>query len=221
MITTASADPKWPPDQFLRPPGCVKRVRHAELSREPFSAPRRVWDRPASHDPGAPLAGRFGALPDPAKRDTILPITGANPGAGKMERTMATTKTKRTPEEIVRALLTKTIENGATAGEERAVIAKAEELIAKHRLDRATFEFPPSREQLTGSRRSIRAACEELLSAEPALSYDDILAQVRSEFARCKTSVKCLRFYASKMRLRDVRVPVRPRASRNDPEPTP
>jgi hypothetical protein len=36
-----------------------------------------------SHDPGAPLSGEFGALPNPANRDTILPVTGANPGAGE------------------------------------------------------------------------------------------------------------------------------------------
>jgi hypothetical protein len=57
---------------------------------------------------------------------------------------MATTRTKRTPEEIVRALLTKTIENGATAGEERAVVAKAEELIAKHRLGSVLNKEIPS-----------------------------------------------------------------------------
>ena len=49
---------------------------------------------------------------------------------------MATTRTRRTPEQLVGALLTKSMENGATAGEERAAVAKAEELIAKHRLDR-------------------------------------------------------------------------------------
>jgi hypothetical protein len=134
---------------------------------------------------------------------------------------MATTRTKRSPEEIVRALLTKTIENGATAGEERAVVAKANELITRHRLDRSKFQFPPSREVAARSgQRTIRAACEELLRAEPALSYDDILAKVRAEFVSCSTSVKCLRYYASKMRLRDVQVPVRPRASRSAVEAT-
>ena len=59
---------------------------------------------------------------------------------------MATTKTRRTPDEIVRALLTKTMENGATAGEEQAAVAKATQIIAKHRLDRSQFDFPPSRE---------------------------------------------------------------------------
>ena len=54
----------------------------------------------------------------------------------------------------------------------------------------------------------------ELLGQEPALGYDEILTRVRAEFAECKTSIKCLRYYATKMRGRDVRVPSRPRAIR-------
>jgi hypothetical protein len=130
---------------------------------------------------------------------------------------MASTKprTRRTPEEIVRALLDKTIEKGATAGEERAAVEKAAQLIAKHGLDRSQFEFPPNREPaIRSGRRTIRAACEELLRQEPPLSYDDIVERVRAEFAGCKTTAKCLRFYSSRMRLRNIRLPVRPRARR-------
>ena len=58
-----------------------------------------------------------------------------------MTTTEGKKRTRRTPDEIVRALLDKTIEKGATAGEERAAVAKAEELIAKHVLDRSRFEF--------------------------------------------------------------------------------
>ena len=125
-------------------------------------------------------------------------------------------RTRRTPDEIVRALLDKTIENGATAGEERAAVAKAEQLIAKHRLERSEFQFPPDRRLLAdrSKRRTIREACEELLRQEPALGYEEIVSRVRAEFTGCKTTVKCLRYYATKMRGRDVRVPVRPRASR-------
>ena len=117
------------------------------------------------------------------------------------------------PDEIVRALLDKTIENGATAGEERVAVAKAEQLIAKHRLDRSGFQFPPDRRLLAdrSKRRTIREACEELLGQEPALGYEEILSQVRAEFVSCKTTVKCLRYYATKMRGRDERVPTRPR----------
>jgi hypothetical protein len=123
-------------------------------------------------------------------------------------------RTKRTPEEIVRALLDKTIEKGATAGEEQAAVAKAEQLIAKHGLDRSQFEFPPDRSLPAKGpkKRTIREACEGLLRQEPALSYDEILSRVRAEFAGCKTSVKCLRYYATKMRGRDLRVPSRPRS---------
>lgn len=124
-------------------------------------------------------------------------------------------RTRRTPEEIVRALLDKTIEKGATAGEERAAVEKAAQLIAKHKLDRSQFEFPPSREPaVKAARRTIRAACEELLRQEPPLSYDEIVSRVRADFAKSKTTVKCLRYYASKLRLRNVRLPTRPRASR-------
>jgi hypothetical protein len=122
-------------------------------------------------------------------------------------------RTRRTPDEIVRALLDKTIEKGATAAEEQAAVAKAEQLIAKHRLDRSQFEFPPDRmlPANRSKRRTIREACEELLRQEPALVYEEILSQVRAEFAGCKTTVKCLRYYATKMRARDERVPSRPR----------
>jgi hypothetical protein len=95
------------------------------------------------------------------------------------------------------------------------LVAKAEQLIAKHRLDRSLFEFPPDRRPAakTSRRRTIREACEELLRQEPALGYEEILLRVRAEFAGCNTTVKCLRHYATKMRGRDVRVPTRPRPS--------
>jgi hypothetical protein len=128
----------------------------------------------------------------------------------------ATKKPKRTPEEIVRALLDKTLENGCTKGEEAAAVAKAEELILKHGLERSAFKFPPKREDKRKRKRegrTIRDFCEELLSRKPPLSYDDILAQVRAEFAVSKTTVKCLRYYASKMRSAGQAVPARPRAS--------
>jgi Protein of unknown function (DUF2786) len=127
--------------------------------------------------------------------------------------TQGKARTKRTPAEIVSALLDKTIENGATAGEELAAVAKAEQLIAKHGLDRSQFQFPPDRRLLAdrSKRRTIREACEELLRQEPALGYEEVLSRVQAEFAGCKTTVKCLRYYATKMRGRDERVPTRPR----------
>jgi hypothetical protein len=131
-------------------------------------------------------------------------------------KTQAKARTRRSPDEIVRALLDKTIENGATAGEEQAAVAKAEQLIAKHGLERSTFQFPPDRRLPAdrSKRRTIREACEELLRQEPALGYEEIVSRVRAEFTGCKTTVKCLRYYATKMRGRDVRVPSRPRAIR-------
>jgi hypothetical protein len=84
-------------------------------------------------------------------------------------------------------------------------VAKAEQLIAKHGLDRSGFQFLPDRRLLAdrSKRRTIREACEELLRQEPALGYDEILARVRDEFAGCETTVKCLRYCATKMRGRD------------------
>jgi hypothetical protein len=128
--------------------------------------------------------------------------------------TQGKSRTKRTPDQIVRALLGKTIEKGATAGEERAAVAKADQLILKYELERSQFEFPPERglPAKGPKRRTIREACEQLLRQEPALNYEEILSRVRAEFAGCKTTVKCLRYYATKMRGRDVQIPNRPRA---------
>lgn len=46
--------------------------------------------------------------------------------------------TKRSPEEVVRSLLEKTIARGATPGEQDAGVAKARELVERHGLDAAS-----------------------------------------------------------------------------------
>lgn len=59
--------------------------------------------------------------------------------------------------------------------------------------------------------RNIRSASEELILRRPGLPYLDILKQIREEFPDCKTSVGCLRWYASQLRDRGEPVPERPR----------
>ncbi len=55
------------------------------------------------------------------------------------------TRTKRTPDQLVRALLEKTVRRGATPGEQDAAVEKARALCARHGLDPTGFEWPPER----------------------------------------------------------------------------
>jgi len=107
-------------------------------------------------------------------------------------------RTKRTADEMVRALLEKTVARGATAGEQDAAVVKARELVAKHGLDPSGFDWPP--EQIAGPKgiRTIRAICEELiLKGVPTAK---ILEAVRAERgADVKTSPGCVAWYRSKM----------------------
>lgn len=145
----------------------------------------------------------------------------------------------RDPRQIITALLQKSIENGATPGEEAASVEKAVELIAKYNLSPSVFAFParydaegkvippkkpePKAEAKPAqpkSGRIIRIACEELLlrtvhvgpDKKPVgMSYEDILASVKAEFPNSKTSIACLRWYAVQLRERGERMPARPR----------
>ncbi len=65
----------------------------------------------------------------------------------------------------VRALLAKTINAGATPGEQAAAVTKARELIAKHALDPKAFAWPPepkptrkASKPASPSRRATKAA---------------------------------------------------------------
>jgi len=49
-----------------------------------------------------------------------------------------------------------------------------------------------------------------------AISYDAIIARIRTKFPNAKTSVQCLRWYATKMREENVDMPNRPRKPRKD-----
>lgn len=48
------------------------------------------------------------------------------------------------------------------------------------------------------------------------LSYDAIIARIRTKFPDAKTSVQCLRWYVTKMREENMDVPNRPRKLRTD-----
>jgi Protein of unknown function (DUF2786) len=110
---------------------------------------------------------------------------------------MATT-TKRTPDQLVRALLEKTVGRGATPGEQDAAVEKARALCAKHGLDPTGFEWPPERIAGPTGARTIRAICEELiLKGVPTAK---ILEAVRAERGPAvKTSPGCVAWYRSKM----------------------
>ena len=60
---------------------------------------------------------------------------------------------------------------------------------------------------------SIRSVAEKLLT-DGTLSYDDVLAAIKSEFPSAKTSVGCLRWYATSMRDAGIALPKRPRAAK-------
>jgi len=107
-------------------------------------------------------------------------------------------RTKRTPDQTVRSLLSKRVARGATPAEEDASVAKARELVARHGLDAATFEWPPERIEGPKGTRSIRAICEELILR--GVPTTEILEAVRAERgAGVKTSPGCVAWYRSKM----------------------
>lgn len=144
--------------------------------------------------------------------------------------------------DLIKGLMGKTVEQGATAGEEESSWTKITELVAKYFLDPNNYKMPPAvKERLepaatvkpddkpaekpkAKSGRIIRVACEELLmkvdfeqgGKEYGLSYEDILAAIKAEFPNGKTSLACLRWYAVQLRERNEKVPNRPRAPKKD-----
>jgi hypothetical protein len=98
----------------------------------------------------------------------------------------------------LRALLTKTVVNGATAGEQDASVAKARDLCAKAGLDPADFEWPPLAVEGATGGRTIRAICEAGILAGRTTA--EIIALVKAEKgAAVKTSPGCVSWYRSKM----------------------
>jgi hypothetical protein len=106
-------------------------------------------------------------------------------------------RTKRTPDDTVRALLEKTVARGATPGEEDAAVAKARELVARHKLDPAAFEWPPLRVEGRTGARTIRAISEALI--RQGVPNAKIVDAVKAEIPGAKTTVGCISWYRSKM----------------------
>lgn len=70
-------------------------------------------------------------------------------------------------------------------------------------------------------RGEVRRLCEDLLMKVvddngDGLSYGEIIEAVREELPEAKTSVNCLRWYATNMRGRGMIVPYRPRTKKGD-----
>jgi hypothetical protein len=106
-------------------------------------------------------------------------------------------KTKTTPEQLVRQLLANTVARGATPAQEEAFVAKARELVAKHKMDPAEFDWPPERIEGPKGSRTIRAICEELILK--GVPNAEIVAAVKRERPAAATSVGCVSWYRSKM----------------------
>lgn len=136
----------------------------------------------------------------------------------------------------IEALLLKTEANGCTAGEAAAAFEKAEELVAKYRLDPDEFRWPPRPSTIFGSASSgpsaskppraavssrgkgIGRTAEELIVEHPDWTYTEIAAEVNRLVDGARASDKSVRWYASRMRRRGDDVPLRRRAGNRRPE---
>lgn len=118
------------------------------------------------------------------------------------------------------ALLAKTEANGCTPGEAAAAFEKAEELIAKYKLDPGAFRWPPRPSTTFGSAtsgpkpskppraaassrgRGIGKLAERLIVEHPEWTYRRIAEEVNARIEGAAASEKSVRWYASKMRRR-------------------
>jgi hypothetical protein len=130
----------------------------------------------------------------------------------------------------IAALLEKTKANGCTPGEAAAAFEKAEELVAKYKLDPAAFRWPPRPSTPSGSARSgpsaskqpraaassrgkgIGVLAERLIVEHPDWTYRRIAEEVNARIQGAKASEKSVRWYASKMRRHGEDVSLRSRA---------
>jgi len=127
----------------------------------------------------------------------------------------------------IAALLDKTEANGCTPGEAAAALEKAEELIAKYKLDPGSFRWPPRPSTPFGSARSgpnpskppqatasirgrgIGKLAERLIVEHPDWTYRRIAEEVNGRIEGATSSEKSVRWYASRMRQSGKQVPSR------------
>lgn len=127
----------------------------------------------------------------------------------------------------IAALLDKTEANGCTAGEAAAAFEKAEELVAKYKLDPGAFQWPSRPSTPFGSARSgpgvskqppvtapsrgrgIGQLAERLIVEHPDWTYRRVAEEVNARIEGARASEKSVRWYASKMRKRGAEIPRR------------
>ena len=120
----------------------------------------------------------------------------------------------------IEALLAKTEANGCTPGEAATAFEKAEELVAKYKLDPDSFRWPPRPSTPFGSAkpgpkpskpprttassrgRGIGKLAEQLIVGHPDWTYRRIAEEVNVRIQGATSSEKSVRWYASKMRKR-------------------
>jgi hypothetical protein len=124
----------------------------------------------------------------------------------------------------IAALLEKTQANGCTPGEAAAAFEKAEELVAKYKLDPTAFRWPPRpstpfdlarsgpsaskppRASASVRRKGIGKLAERLIVEQPDWTYRRIAEEVNARIEGATASEKSVRWYASRMRRRGLLV---------------
>ena len=127
----------------------------------------------------------------------------------------------------IAALLEKTEANGCTSGEAAAAFEKAEELVAKYKLDPDSFRWPsrsstpfgPARSgpalskqpsaAVSSRGRGIGKLAEQFVVEHPDWTYRRIAEEVNVRIEGARASEKSVRWYASQMRRRGEDVPLR------------
>jgi hypothetical protein len=122
----------------------------------------------------------------------------------------------------IAALLEKTEANGCTPGEAAAAFEKAEELVAKYKLDPGSFRWPsrpstafgsarsgpgaskPSQAAASSRGRGIGRLAKRLILEHPDWTYRRIAEEVNAQIEGARASEKSVRWYASTMRKRGV-----------------
>jgi len=118
----------------------------------------------------------------------------------------------------IEALLAKTEANGCTPGEAAAALEKAEELVAKYKLDPGSFQWPPRPSTAFGSAtsapkppkqpraaassrgRGIGKLAERLIVEHPDWTYRHIAEEVNARVEDAHASEKSVRWYSHRMR---------------------